>query len=126
VGLGSLGSALSSHLVKAGHDVIVHDLDKTNAENVLQLGATWGESPAQMAKEVNVFITCLPSIKAVRNVLTGENGAFETLSDGAVWVEMSTNSKSEIFRLAEIAANKGIETLDAPLTGGAHRAPTGH
>lgn len=126
VGLGSLGSALSSHLVRAGYDVVVNDLDPANAEDVLKLGATWGESPAQIGEEVDVFITCLPSIKAVRSVLTGENGAFETLSDGAIWIEMSTNSKAEIFHLADIAANKGIETLDAPLTGGAHRAPTGN
>src|SRR5690606_35107348 len=64
--------------------------------------------------------------RAVRDVLTGENGAFKTLSDGAIWVEMSTNSKSEIFDLANIGAEKGIKTIEAPVTGGAHRAPTGN
>lgn len=124
VGLGDIGSALSSHLVKAGHDVLVYDLDQSKAEGLIELGATWGESPAEIGKKVDVFFTCLPSSKAVNSVLTGEDGAFKTLSEGSVWIEMTTNSKAEIFRLSEIAKEKGIETLDAPLTGGAHRVPT--
>ncbi len=126
VGLGSLGNSLASHLVKAGYDVYVYDLDQSKAEDLLQLGVIWGKTPAQMGEEVDVFITCLPTSKAVNTVLTGEQGAFNTLSSGSIWIEMTTNSNKEIARLNEIAMQKGIDVLDAPLTGGAHRAPTGN
>jgi 3-hydroxyisobutyrate dehydrogenase len=111
-------------LVRAGYDVSVYDLDSSKAEAVIELGATWGDSPAKIGKTADVFLTCLPSAKAVNEVLTGENGAFSTLSKDSVWVEMTTNSKAEILRLAELAEEKGIGALDAPLTGGAHKVPT--
>jgi 3-hydroxyisobutyrate dehydrogenase len=67
----------------------------------------------------------LPSSKAVDQVLTGDDGAFSGLADGATWIEMSTNDLDEVRRLAAIAAGRGIATLEAPVTGGVHKAAHG-
>src|SRR5699024_9211324 len=68
---------------------------------------------------------CLPSAHAVNNVLAGEYGAFETLSNGVIWVELNINSTAEISCLSKIGKEIGIDTVKATLTGGAYRGPTG-
>jgi 3-hydroxyisobutyrate dehydrogenase len=125
IGLGNLGRCLAANLLKAGFNVAVHDLDKTAAEDLLAAGAEWAESPRDAAEGSDAVFTCLPSPKATVAVLTGPEGAFEGLAPGATWIEMSTNDPNEIKRLAEAAAAKGLKTLEAPVTGGVHRAATG-
>lgn len=125
IGLGNVGMSLAGSLAKAGYKLTVTDLDRSKAESLLQLGATWADSPAETAIDADILITCLPSSNAVNAVLTGEKGAFSTLAPGSVWVEMGTNIGSEILRLAEIAKELGIETLEAPVTGGIHLVKSG-
>ena len=71
------------------------------------------------------MITCLPSPAAVAAVVTGEAGVFAGLGRGGTWIDMSTNDASEVKRLASIAAEKGVSCLEAPVTGGVHRAAAG-
>ncbi|GAA0433491.1 NAD(P)-dependent oxidoreductase [Lentibacillus halophilus] len=125
IGLGSAGLGMVCNLAREGYQVTVNDLDRSKAEPALELGATWGETPAETAAGVDVLITSLPSSAAVNEVLTGDKGAFLTLSPGTIWMEMGTNIESEIIRLAEIASSQGVETIEAPVTGGIHLIDSG-
>ena len=71
------------------------------------------------------MITCLPSPAAVTAVVTGEDGLLAGLAPGGTWIDTSTNDRHELLRLAALAAEQGIATLEAPVTGGVHMAATG-
>ncbi|MCS7081352.1 MAG: NAD(P)-dependent oxidoreductase, partial [Chloracidobacterium sp.] len=70
--------------------------------------------------------TCLPSPKAVSTVVSGERGLLAGLKPGATWIDMSTNDRHEVLRLAALAAEKGVACLEAPVTGGVHKAASGN
>jgi 3-hydroxyisobutyrate dehydrogenase len=125
IGLGNLGQHLASSLVRSGFDVTVCDLNKAAAEPLLAAGAKWAATPREAASGADAVLTCLPSPKASAMVVAGENGVLEGLRAGGTWIEMSTNDQQEIERLAALAAAKGIDTLEAPVTGGVHRAAAG-
>ena len=125
IGLGHLGAHLAASLVRAGFALTVHDLKRSAAEPLIEAGARWAESAKACAAAADAVITCLPSPAASRAVLTGENGVLEGLRAGGTWIEMSTNDQHEIEALAALAAKQGIGTLEAPVTGGVHRAASG-
>jgi len=103
----------------------VHDLRKETAAALIDAGATWAASPKQAARKADTVITCLPSPAAVSDVVAGENGVFEGLDNGGTWIDMSTNDLNEIKRLAALAETRGIASLEAPVTGGVHKAAAG-
>ena len=125
IGLGNLGGHLAASLLRAGFELTVHDLDERAASGLVAAGASWASSPAQAAAAAETVITCLPSPAAVDAVLTGGAGLLAGAKPGGTWIEMSTNDAAEVKRLAALAAEKGIATLEAPVTGGVHRAATG-
>ena len=125
VGVGNLGAKLAASLVHAGFAVAVHDRDRAAAEGLLALGAVWGDSPAAVADGADTVITCLPSPAISAAVVTGGDGVLQGLRGGGTWIEMSTTDKHEVQRIAGIAAAQGVETLEAPVTGGVHLAATG-
>jgi len=125
IGLGHLGAHLAASLVRAGFALTVHDLNRSAAEPLIEAGALWADSSKACAAAADAVITCLPSPAASRAVLTGENGVLEGLRAGGTWIEMSTNDQHEIEALAALAAKQGIGTLEAPVTGGVHRAASG-
>jgi len=125
IGLGHLGGHLAASLVRGGFDLAVHDLDEAAAKGLLAAGATWAATPRAVAQGADAVFTCLPSPRATVAVLTGPDGLLEGLRPGATWIETSTNDPKEILRLAELAAAKGVATLEAPVTGGVHRAAAG-
>lgn len=125
IGLGNLGQHLAASLLEAGFALTVTDLRREAAEALLAKGATWADSPRAVAEASDAVITCLPSPAAATAVLTGPDGVLEGLASGGAWIEMSTNDADEVQRIAELAAAKGIDTLEAPVTGGVHRAASG-
>ena len=86
---------------------------------------SWAGTPAEAARGADAVITCLPSPAAVAVVLEGDDGVLSTLRRGGTWIDMSTNDKHELLRLAAIAQANGVETLEAPVTGGVHLAASG-
>lgn len=122
VGLGDLGAHMAANLVTAGFDVIVHDQEQAKADQLVRLGASWAESPAILGGQCDAVITCLPSPDASEKVL---GQLLETMEPGASWIEMSTLGRNEILRLAAIAAEKDVKTLELPVTGGVHLAAQG-
>lgn len=122
VGLGNIGRHLAANLVSAGFDVVVHDLHRAAGESLEDAGATWAESPAAVAAVCDAVVTCLPSVAAITAVVAGENGLLEGFRPGGTWIDMSTNDRHELLRLAGLLAERGVHTLEAPVTGGAHNA----
>ncbi len=125
IGLGNVGAPLAANLLRAGHALTVNDLEREAASEMLAAGADWAESPRALAAGAEAVITSLPSPAAVSGVMEGEDGVLATLDSGAAWIEMSTNDAEEVKRLAAIAATQCIATLEAPITGGCHRAKSG-
>ena len=126
IGLGNVGGKLAGSLLRNGIDLTVRDLDRNIAQPFLDGGAKWADSPREMAENVDVLITCLPSPAASAAVMEAEDGALAGLSEGKVWAEMSTTDKDEILRLGEKVKAVGAEPVDCPVSGGCHRAATGN
>jgi len=125
IGLGHLGRHLALNLRRAGYEVAVYDLDRKSADALVAAGARFASSPKDAATGADAVFTCLPSPAASRAVVAGPNGVLDGLAKGACWIEMSTNDRDEILALAELARAKGIATLEAPVTGGVHKAAEG-
>ena len=121
IGLGHLGVYLAASLIRAGHNVTIHDLNKSLGDGLIAKGAKWANSAREVAQASEVVFTCLPSPRAIDAVVNGENGVLS----GATWIDMSTNDRSETLRLGEIAAKVGVNTLESPVTGGVHKAAEG-
>ena len=125
IGLGNLGFHLARCLLKAGHTLTVTDLDRSLAEPLLAEGAHWADSAKAVAEASEVVFTCLPSPRAVDAVVTGPNGILDGLAQGGTWIDNSTNDREETMRLAEVCAARGVRMLEAPVTGGVHKAAAG-
>lgn len=125
IGLGHLGGNLAASLIRNGFAVTVFDREPAAVERLVALGATAANSPAEAAARAGNAVTCLPSPKVSEAVLAGPGGLLEGLPEGGTWIEMSTNGRDEIVRLAALASAKGIETLECPVTGGVHLAAVG-
>lgn len=126
IGLGHVGAKLAANLVRHGFDTTVRDLDPDAARGLLEAGATWADSPAEIAERADVIITCLPSPAATAAVVEGAGGILATLRPGAIWAEMSTNSADEVLRLGTAVEARGGEAIECPVSGGCHRAATGN
>ncbi len=122
IGLGNLGGHLAASLRKSGFEVVVHDRDPATADRLLALGATWADSAGALAADCDAVLTCLPS-PTVSEAVLGQ--ILETAKPGTNWIEMSTLGRDEILRLADMAAAKGVSTMELPVTGGVHLAAQG-
>ncbi|NNK91032.1 MAG: NAD(P)-dependent oxidoreductase [Acidimicrobiia bacterium] len=126
VGLGNVGAKLSGSLLRNGLDLVVRDLDRSAAEPLLAAGASWADSPAEMAESCDVVITCLPSPAASASVLEADDGLLVGLGPGKIWMEMSTTDEAEVRRLGARVRAVGAAPVDCPVSGGCHRAATGN
>ena len=126
IGLGNVGAKLAGSLLRNGFDLTVRDLDKAAAQPFLDQGASWADSPKEMAESCDLVITCLPSPAACAAVMEAEDGALAGLSNGKIWAEMSTTDVEEVKRLAALVEAKGASAIECPVSGGCHRAATGN
>ena len=126
IGLGNVGAKLAGSLQRNGFELVVRDLDVSAAEPLLASGATWADSPAELAQAADLIITCLPSPAVVSDVMEADDGVVASLGPGKIWIEMSTTDEAEVRRLARLVEAAGAIPLDAPVSGGCHRAATGN
>ncbi len=126
IGLGNVGGKLAGSLLRNGVALTVRDLDRGAAQRFLDAGATWADSPRELAAAVDVVITCLPSPAASAVVMEADDGVLAGLRPGTVWMEMSTTDAAEITRLAARVVAAGGSAVDCPVSGGCHRADTGN
>ena len=123
IGLGNVGSRIARNILKGGFKLFVNDLDQNLSKNLIQEGAQWCSDLKNLASQSTIIITCLPSPIEVNNVLTN---LLPFLNTDHLWIEMSTTDESEMIRLSNLCSQKGTESLEAPITGGQHRAENGN
>lgn len=123
IGLGNVGTKLSGSLIRNGHDVTVYDLNADLVSAKVSQGATAGEGPAQMMRDCDVVITCLPSPAACDAVV---QDMLPEVREGKIWMEMSTTDQAEAIRLGNLVIAAGGAAVDCPVSGGCHRADTGN
>ena len=126
IGLGNVGGKLAGSLHRNKFDLTVFDLDKSVTDDFKSKGVKIANSIGELVKKVNVVITCLPSPKICSEVMLGKNGILENISLDKIWIEMSTTDQKEINRLGNLVKEKNAIPLEAPVSGGCHRAATGN
>jgi len=126
IGLGNVGGKLAGSLLRKNFDLTVRDLDQNLTTEFSNLGAKVANSPKELAEKVDLIITCLPSPKICAEVMEGNDGILNGLSEGKIWLEMSTTDEAEVKRIGDkVIARKAIP-MDGPVSGGCHRAATGN
>ena len=106
IGLGNVGGKLAGSLLRNQFDVTVNDLNKNLLHDFETKGAKIIFSPKELAENVDLIITCLPSPKICSEVMEGKNGVIEGLSKNKIWLEMSTTDEAEVKRLGKIISKK--------------------
>lgn len=125
IGLGIMGKPMSKNLLKAGHELVVCDIGKAAVDEVVAAGAKSAPTPKDVAKQVEVVITMLPNSPHVKQVVLGENGVIEGAKAGMTVIDMSSIAPLVSREVASKLAEKGIEMLDAPVSGGEPKAIDG-
>ena len=126
IGLGNVGGKLAGSLLRNKFDLTVRDLDENLTNEFKNLGAKVASSAKKLAEQVDLIITCLPSPKICADVMEGENGVLEGITQNKIWLEMSTTDEAEIKRIGKKVIEKNGIPLDGPVSGGCHRAATGN
>ncbi|TBX20990.1 NAD(P)-dependent oxidoreductase [Nioella sediminis] len=126
IGLGNVGHKLAGSLLRNGVDITVRDLDEARVAEFAAKGAKVGESPAQMLRDCDAVITCLPHPSISAKVVEGPDGLLEAMGPGKIWMEMSTTDEAEVKRLGAMVIAAGGAAVDCPVSGGCHRADTGN
>ena len=126
IGLGNVGGKLARSLLRNNFDLTVRDLDKNLTQTFKDLGANIANSAKELAEQVDLIITCLPSPKTCAEVMEAEDGVISGLSENKIWLEMSTTDEAEIKRISKKIIAKQAVPLDGPVSGGCHRAATGN
>ncbi|MEQ9243547.1 NAD(P)-dependent oxidoreductase [Roseovarius indicus] len=123
IGLGNVGGKLSGSLLRNGIDLAVHDLNAAMVDSFVSRGAKPGGSPAEMMRDCEAVITCLPSPAASAAVM---EEMLPEVTTGKIWMEMSTTDADEVKRLGQMVIDRGGAAVDCPVSGGCHRADTGN
>jgi len=118
IGLGIMGKPMAINLIDAGYQLVVHDVNRETAKELVAKGAKEALSPKEASETVDTIITMLPDDYIVEQVATGKNGALEGMSKGAILIDMSTIYPNTARRIAKKLEIKGMEMLDAPVSGG--------
>ena len=126
IGLGNLGYRLANNLVVSNVETLIYDLKRDLGKELEEKGAVWMDSPQRVAESSDICITCLPSPEAVSIVLEGSDGLLKGLGPEKLWIEMSTTDSEEVIRLGRLAEGRGAKVVEAPVSGGCHRASTGN
>lgn len=125
IGLGIMGKPMSKNLLKAGYDLVVMDRNQAAVAEVVAAGAKSADSPKAVAEQTDIIITMLPNSPHVKDVVLGENGIIDGAKKGAVVIDMSSIAPLISREVAQKLAEKGVEMLDAPVSGGEPKAIDG-
>ena len=126
IGLGTMGASMAYNCLQGGNEMVVHDIRRESATQHLEAGATWADSPREVAESSEIVFTSLPGPTEVEAVGLGEDGILEGMSEGKVYFDLSTSTPTLIRRIHEQAAARGIHVLDAPVSGGPRGAASGN
>ena len=118
IGLGIMGAAMAARLQEAGSPVTVHSRTKSKANGLISHGATWADTPADVAKKSDIIFICVTDTPDVESVIRDENGLLSAVTAGQLIVDHSTISPAATRALAKELAEKQVNLLDAPVSGG--------
>ena len=118
IGLGIMGKPMAGNLLKAGYSLVVHNRSRAAVEELVAQGATAASSPKEVAEQSDVVVTMLPDSPDVEQVVLGSDGVAEGISSGMLFIDMSTIAPGTARNVYEILKAKGVESLDAPVSGG--------
>jgi 2-hydroxy-3-oxopropionate reductase len=125
IGLGIMGKPMAKNLIAAGHSLTVFDINPAPVRELAALGAKTGASPKDVASQCRLVITMLPNSPEVRQVALGEDGLIHGVKKGDILVDMSSIAPRAAQEVAAELAKKGVEMLDAPVSGGEPKAVDG-
>ncbi|WP_216674025.1 NAD(P)-dependent oxidoreductase [Saccharibacillus endophyticus] len=117
-GIGVMGKSMAGHILDKGHEVHVYNRTPSKAQELVDRGAVWHDSPSALAQACDIVITMLGYPQDVEQVYMGEDGLIPHAKSGAYLIDMTTSSPLLARRLAEEGKQKGIGVLDAPVSGG--------
>ncbi|MDP4086092.1 MAG: NAD(P)-dependent oxidoreductase [Bacillota bacterium] len=118
IGTGVMGKSMAGHLLTAGYPLIVYTRSREKAEDLLNHGAVWGNSPKDVASKANVVFTIVGYPYDVEEVYLGENGLIPNGKEGSFFIDMTTSAPSLAIKIYEEAKKRGIHAIDAPVSGG--------
>lgn len=125
IGLGTMGSSMALNVLKAGHQLVVNDINRNAAGPHLEAGAVWADSAREVAEVSDILFTSLPGPSEVEAVALGEDGMLSGISPGKVYFDLSTNSPTLVRLIHDAFAARGAHVLDAPVSGGPQGARSG-
>ncbi len=125
VGVGIMGKPMAKNLVDAGYEMVVYDINEEALNEVVEYGAVKGTSPKNVAENSDVIVTMLPNSPHVKEVVLGENGVIEGVEAGQTLIDMSSIAPLVSQEVAEELEKKGVDMLDAPVSGGQEGAEAG-
>ncbi len=118
IGTGVMGSSMCGHLIAKGFSATVYNRTRAKADRLVEQGATWADSPRAVAEQSDVVFTIVGFPTDVRETILGEQGALAGCKKGNILVDMTTSEPSLAVEIAEAAARKGVQSVDAPVSGG--------
>jgi 3-hydroxyisobutyrate dehydrogenase len=118
IGTGVMGSSMCGHLLAQGYRLTITTRTRGRAASLLEAGATWADTPGEVASQSDVLFTMVGYPSDVREVILGTDGALESAAPGSILVDMSTSEPALAVEIAERAAPLGVHSLDAPVSGG--------
>ena len=126
IGLGNVGGKLANNLLNNQFDVTVLDKDEKITLEFQSKGSKISNSIQELVENSEIIITCLPSPQVCKEVLESENGIINHIKENQIWIEMSTTDENELKKHASLIESKKAIALEAPVSGGCHRAATGN
>ena len=118
IGLGTMCGSMAYNALDGGNEMVVHDINPASAPRHLDAGATLADTPKEVAEQSEIVFTSLPGPTEVEAVALGEAGIMEGMSAGKVYFDLSTSTPGMIRKIHAEAAARGIDVLDAPVSGG--------
>ena len=125
IGMGTMGIGMAKNILKAGHEVIVHNRTREKEESLAAAGAKRAASPREAAANAEIIVICVSDTPDVEGIILGDEGVIHGAPQGSIVVDMSTISPAAVRRMAEMLAEKGVGMLDAPVSGGSEGAQNG-
>jgi 3-hydroxyisobutyrate dehydrogenase-like beta-hydroxyacid dehydrogenase len=122
IGVGKMGTPMSTHLLKAGYKLAVYDIEPSAMRALTEQGATPANSPAEVADQADMIISMIPDDPALEAVATGPQGIFQNARQGMIYIDMSTVSPATSARIGTEAEKRGAQYLRAPVSGSTETA----
>ncbi|MCJ7651752.1 MAG: NAD(P)-dependent oxidoreductase [Candidatus Lokiarchaeota archaeon] len=118
IGTGVMGRSMCTHILNAGYNLSIYNRTKEKANDLIKKGASWCLNPEEVAEKSDIIFTIVGFPQDVESVYLGENGVLSSIKKGAIVVDMTTSEPSLAQRIYKEAKEKGVSSLDAPVSGG--------